>query len=799
MTDLPPIFQDWFAAQGWTPHGFQLDLLNAQGPQLLIAPTGGGKTLAGFLPSLVDLHRNPAEGLHTLYISPLKALATDVARNLSRPIAEMGLKIEVDHRTGDTTASRRARQKSKPPHMLLTTPESLALLISDPRGPWMFEHLKRIVIDELHALAESKRGDHLMLCLSRIKSWAPNAVTIGLSATVEAPQRLADFMGGAQILRAPDGPKPDISLLPTSQSPPWSGHGGRYAIKDVLAEVRRSQAVIIFLNTRAQAELFFQALWLANEDHLPIALHHGSLAREQRERVEQAMSAGELRAVVATGSLDLGLDWGNVDLVVQIGNPRQIKRLVQRIGRANHQYNQPSRARLVPTNRFDVIECTAAIDAVMDGELDGEPRGSGPLEVLCQHILLVACEGPFDADTLYDQVSRSGPYADLSRADFDDCLEYAATGGYVLRHYDNWQRLMQRDGKWQLRDPRTARAIRMNSGTIIGREMMKVRTKGRGGRYLGEVEESFAALLSPGDTFLLGGKTLRYDRTQELTVEVTPQADKNPKIAVYGGQTMATSIELSQRVFHMLAAPESWAHLPPPVQQWLELQAEVSALPSPKELLCEAFSYKRREHLVIYGFAGKNAHQTLGLLLTHRMEEAGLAPLGFLAVDHALLLTSLHPARDLDALFDFTHIDPALQDWLANTSLYRRSFRTVATIAGLIMRNHMGNRKTGKQTAFSSDILYDTLRKHEPNHLLLRAAAQDARTSLAELDRLQKMAEDFAQPKLVRLKRVSPLAAPLLMEFGRVKLFGEGSEELARRMAEDLMQQSGLSHIIDGG
>ncbi|MCC2601072.1 ligase-associated DNA damage response DEXH box helicase [Sphingopyxis yananensis] len=798
MTDLPPIFQNWFTAHGWTPHPFQLELLNAKGSQLLIAPTGGGKTLAGFLPSLVDLYQNPTAGLHTLYISPLKALASDVARNLSRPIAEMGLKIAVDQRTGDTKASRRARQKSKPPHMLLTTPESLALLISDPRGPWMFESLQRIVIDELHALAESKRGDQLMLCLSRITSWAPNAIIIGLSATTEAPRQLADFMGGAQIVRAPDGPKPDIALLPTNQPPPWSGQNGRYAVQDVLVAVKEARSVIIFLNTRAQAELFFQALWLVNDDHLPIALHHGSLSREQRERVEQAMSAGELRAVVATASLDLGLDWGNVDLVIQVGNPRQIKRLVQRIGRANHQYNQPSRARLLPTNRFDVIECTAAIEAVMDGELDGEPRANGPLDVLCQHILLIACAGPFDADVVYDQIISTGPYRDLSRTDFNDCLDYAATGGYVLRHYENWQRLVQRNGQWQLRDPRTARAIRMNSGTIIARDMMKVRTHGRSRRYLGEVEESFAAQLTPGDTFLLGGKTLRYDRTQELTLEVTPQADKNPKIAVYGGQTMASSVQLSQRVFHKLAAPESWTGLPNAVQQWLVLQAKVSSLPKAKQLLCEAFRYKKREHLVIYGFAGKNAHQTLGILLTHRMEEAGLAPLGFLAVDHALLLTSLHPATDLSDLFRLQDMDPALENWLANTSLYRRSFRAVAMIAGLIHRNHMGSRKTGKQTAFSSDILYDTLRKHEPHHLLLRAAARDARNSLAEWDRLSKMVDDFPEIKLVRLDRVSPLAAPLLMEFGRVRLFGEGSEELARRMADDLMQQSGISDIFNG-
>ena len=597
-------------------------------------------------------------------------------------------------------------------------------------------------------------------------------------------------MGGAEVLIAPSGPAPDIALLPTTTAPPWAGAGGRYAVNDVLKAISEGRSTIVFHNTRAQAELFFQALWLANDDGLPIGLHHGSLAREQRERVEAAMAAGALRGVVATGSLDLGIDWGAVDLVIQIGAPRQIKRLAQRIGRANHRFDSPSVARLVPTNRYDLIECLAAIEALEAGDLDASPRPQAPLDVLCQHILMTACSAPFDADALYAEVASSGPYRDLSRAAFDDCLAFAATGGYALKAYDRWQRLMQREGLWGLRDPRTARGIRMNLGTIVGTEM--VRVKARRGGQLGEIEESFAASLRPGDTFLIGGQTVRYDRMHELVVEVTPQKAKDPKIPVFSGQTFATSLELSERVRAMLFDPTLWPKLPQPVQDWLALQQQTSGLPREGALLCESFPHMGREHLVIYGFAGRNAHQTLGLMATRQMEAEGLGPLGFLATDQALLITSLDPVRDMESLLEVEVLREHFDEWLAETSLLRRTFRNVATVSLLIQRKQIGGRKTGKQATFSSDIIYDTLRRHEPDHLLLRATRAEAQHGLLDFDRLTEMIERRPKIELHRLERVSPLAAPLLLEMGRVRLAGEGQERNLERLAAELMERSGL-------
>lgn len=788
---LPPEIAEWFATQGWVPHPHQLALLETRGDNLLIAPTGGGKTLAGFLPTLAEL-RHLFTGLHTLYVSPLKALTNDIARNLAAPVRALGLDIRVEDRTGDTRPTQRARQRVDPPHILLTTPESLALMLSYPEAPRIFANLRHVIIDEIHALAESKRGDQLMLGLARLRGLAPELVATGLSATVENPAQLAEFMGGAQVLLADPGPTPDIAMLPTRSAPPWAGAGGHYAAWDVMDAIRGARLTLVFINTRAQAELFFQALWAINDENLAIGLHHGSLAREVRQRTEAAMAAGELRAMVCTGSLDLGIDWGDVDLVIQVGAPKNIKRLVQRIGRANHRYDTPSRARIVPANRFEVIECIAALEAVAERDLDGTPHPAAPLDVLCQHILLTACAGPFDTEALFLETRRAGPYKRLSRADFDACIDLCATGGYALRAYDRWQRLMQRDGLWTLRDPRAARLIRMNVGTIVNPELLQVR-RSRSRARLGEIEESFAASLTPGDTFLIGGQTVRYDRLRDMMIEVTPQPARQPKIAVFSGLKMATSTELSARVIALIGDPSRWSILPPHTQDWLTLQSAISALPTPGTLTCETFLRTGRAYFCLYGFCGRNAHQTLGLLLTRRMEDAGLGPLGFVATDYALLVWSLDPVCDPEPLLSLDNLTEGMESWLASNALMKRTFRSIATIAGLLHRNAPGARKSGRQATFSSDILYDTLLKYDPDHLLLRITRDASRHGLVDFGRIENVLA--ARPRIVHTTppHVTPLAAPLLLEAGKVPIRGLGSERLLEAEAARMMAEAGLT------
>ena len=798
MTGLPAPLSAWFAAKGWSLHPHQHAMLDRaqDAATLLIAPTGGGKTLAGFLPTLAELGPTPPAGLHTIYISPLKALAADIRRNLRTPVEGAGLNIRIEDRTGDTTYTQRRRQRADPPHILLTTPESLALLLSYEDAPRIFGSLQRVILDEVHALAESKRGDQLMLLVARLQTLAPGLRRVGLSATVEDPPALARFLAptGCAILQADPGPDPDIAMLDIDAPPPWSGGGGRYAIPAILTEVARHRTTLIFHNTRAQAELFFHDLWLQNTDDLPIGIHHGSLAREQRERVEAAMVAGALRAIVCTGSLDLGIDWGDVDLVIQVGAPKNVKRLVQRIGRANHRYNAPSKARLVPANRFEVVECHAALDAVRAHTLDGEPRGPGPRDVLCQHILLTAAAGPFDADALYAEVITAGPYAALTRAEFDACLDFTATGGYALRAYDRWQRLMQRDGKWYLRDPRSAVPIRQNLGTIIDTETLKVRLRNRmGGTPLGEVEEDFAATLTPGDTFLIGGQVVRFEGLKELTVEVSRSPGRDPKVAVFNGTKFATSTLLTRRILDIFQQ-RNWPDLPTHTAEWLALQRTVSRLPQPDRLLVESFPHDGREHLAVYGFAGRNANATLGLLVTKRMEEQGLAPLGFTCTDYATLIWGLEPVLDPAPLFDVHALREGLDTWLAGNAVMKRTFRTSAIIAGLIERNNQGRRKSGRQATFSSDILYDTLRKYDPDHLLLQITRQEAERGLVDFSRIEDMLARIAgRIDALRLPRVTPLAAPLFLEPGRIPVQGAGRERLMQDAALRLMQEAGLA------
>ena len=803
MSPLPDVITTWFSSRGWTIHPHQQDMLaRADDPAtLLIAPTGGGKTMAGFLPTLAELAAGSHDGLHTLYVSPLKALAADIKRNLRTPVDEMGLPIRIDDRTGDTPSSRRRSQRADPPHILLTTPESLALLTSYEDAPRMFAGLKRVVIDEIHALAENKRGDQLMLALSRLQALCPDLRRVGLSATVDDPAAIAHYLARhpdpCDIVLADPGPAPDIRMLQTDAAPPWAGGGAAHAIPAVLEQIKAHQTTLIFHNTRSQAEIFFRNLWLANDDGLPIGIHHGSLDRAQRERVEAAMVRNELRAVVCTGSLDLGIDWGNVDLVIQIGAPKNVKRLVQRIGRANHRYNAPSKALLVPANRFEVVECQAALQAVEAGTLDGTPRTHGPRDVLCQHILIRACAGPFCAETLFAEITSVGAYSALSREEFDDCLAFCATGGYALQAYDQWQRLLQRpDGQWQLRDPRAARRIRMNIGTIQDADLLKVRLKrSRGGKPLGEIEESFAATLSAGDTFLIGGQIVRYEGLREMTVEVSRNASKTPKVAVFSGTKFATSTQLSDRILTILKQ-DSWPDLTPHTAQWLELQRSVSQMPRRGELLLESFPFKGREYLCVYGFAGRNAMQTLGLLLTKRMEELGLDPLGFVATDYATLIWGLEEITDAEPLFDAQALRDGLDGWLAGNAVMKRSFRAVATIAGLIERNTPGQRKSGRQATFSSDILYDTLRKYDPDHLLMQITRQEALSGLVDFGRIEEMlARTRGRTRLLRLDRISPLAAPLLLEVGKVPVKGAAQEKLLERETEEMMRRAGLTDL----
>ncbi len=800
-TLLPVSFRDWFDLRGWQPHAHQLALLQAANSgrsALLVAPTGGGKTLAGFLPSLTDLAGPAQPGLHSLYISPLKALAQDIHRNLQQPIAEMKLAVTAETRTGDTPGEKRKRQRARPPHLLLTTPESLALLLSYADAGELFAGLTRVIIDEAHALAGTKRGDLLALGLARLQQLAPQMTRIGLSATVADPKGLAGWLSptgdydpeSVSLIFGRSGARAEVEILETAEGLPWSGHMARHALEAVYRRIQETRTALLFVNTRAQAEIVFRDLWQMNDQNLPIALHHGSLDVQQRRKVESAMAAGKLRAVVATSSLDLGIDWAAVDLVVQIGAPKGVARLVQRIGRANHRLDQPSRALLVPANRFEVLECRAAVEAVEARELDGGSLRSGGLDVLAQHMMGTAAGAPFLPDALFREVTQAQPYRNLTRTAFEETLAFVQTGGYALERYERFRRLsMGKDGRYRVANPRLIQRYRMNVGTIVEEPLLKVRLKN--GRKLGEVEEYFIQALMPGDTFLFAGELLTFLGLKETDALVAKGGKGDPKVPAYAGGRLPLTAELSMRVRAMLESPGRWENLPPEVRQWLGLQRYRSLLPPAQGLLVESFPRAGKEYLVAYCFEGRNAHQTLGMLLTRRLERAGCRPLGFVASDYAIATWSLRQPPDIDTLFAEEMLGDDLEEWMAESSLLRRTFRNVAIVSGLIQQRQPGQEKSGRQMTVSSDLIYDVLRKYQPDHLLLRATRDEAAGGLTDIRRLADMLSRVAgRIRHRRLSRVSPLAVPVLLDIGKVQVAGGAMDSLLDEAADSLIAEA---------
>ncbi|GEP10418.1 ligase-associated DNA damage response DEXH box helicase [Methylobacterium gnaphalii] len=857
---LPQRFSDWFASRRWQPRTHQLALLeNARAGRstLLVAPTGAGKTLAGFLPSLVALSETRRKwteyGLHTLYVSPLKALAVDIARNLDAPIEEMGLPIRVETRTGDTPSHKRTRQIARPPDILLTTPEQLSLLLAHREAAELLGGLRHVVLDELHALVTSKRGDLLSLALARLRRLSPEATAIGLSATVREPDELRRYLVGqrpnpvvasehdaiqsrasgvagvapqcsadaredgrghpmADLVVVEGGAKADLRMLDIDRTLPLAGHTAWHSMPAIYELIREHRTVLVFVNTRLQAEYTFQELWRLNDDVLPIAIHHGSLDAAQRRRVEAAMAAGQLRAIVCTATLDLGIDWGDVDLVVNIGAPKGASRIMQRIGRANHRMDEPSKAYLVPGNRFEMLECRAALDAVEDAAQDTPDARIGALDVLAQHVLGMACADAFDANELYDEIVSAAPYQYLTWEMFEAVVDYVATGGYALRAYERFAKILRGpDGLWRVRDARVAQQYRMNVGTIVEAARVKVRLtrhlRGKpgtvvpkSGRVLGEIEEEFGETLTVGDTFLFAGEVLRFEGMSEDDCLVTrAKGAEDPAIPSYAGSKFPLSTFLAARVRAIIADPFEWDRLPPQLANYLVQQRRHSVLPGERDLLVETFPRGNRFYLTAFPFEGRLAHQTLGMLLTRRLERAGLRPHGFAANDYGIAIWT---GRDVgermaidpgfaEALFAEDMLGDDLEAWLDESAMMKRTFRQCAVIAGLIERRYPGQKKTGRQVTISTDLIYDVLRKHQPDHLLLQAARQDAATGLLDVARLGMMLRRIkGRITHKALERVSPLSVSVMLEIGRERVYGEGADEILAEAEAELLQEA---------
>ncbi|MFC5608849.1 ligase-associated DNA damage response DEXH box helicase [Variovorax soli] len=829
----PSDVQAWFAARGWRPFGFQREVwvAVAKGQSgLLHATTGAGKTYAlwfGALLALSDVaggrrrSRAKAEApdaatvaapLQVLWITPMRALAADTLRALQLPLESLAPHWQAGARSGDTSSAERSAQDKRLPTALVTTPESLSLMLSRADAKEQLRSVRLVVVDEWHELMGNKRGVQVQLALARLKRWRPDLVVWGMSATLgNLDEALRTLLGpGAEggVLVRGETPKELIvdTLLPgRSERFPWGGHLGVTMLPQVVEEIAASSTTLVFTNTRSQAEIWYSALLDARPDWAgEIALHHGSLDRAVREWVELALKKGSLRAVVCTSSLDLGVDFLPVERVLQIGSAKGIARLLQRAGRSGHAPGRPSRITLVPTHSIEIIEGAAARAAIAAGQIEARQTPHQPLDVLVQHLVTVALGGGFTPEALYDEVRSTAAYASLPADTWQWCLDFVARGGPSLVAYPDYKRVVpDAEGVWRVPDARLARRHRMNIGTIVSDASISVQYLS-GGR-IGSVEESFVARLKPGDCFLFGGRLLELVRIHDMTALVRRASGQRPAVPRWGGGRMAFTSTLGDAVVQQLARAGAGVFDSPELQSLrplLELQRQWSALPSHEHLLAESLQTREGWHLFVYPFAGRPVHLGLASLLAWRIaqheprtfsiafNDYGFELLSAVEVDWATLLPrTLHGATDAQAL---------LHEVLASlnaSELARRRFREIARVSGLIFQGYPGEKRSNRQLQASSSLFYEVFRKYDPGNRLLAQAEQELLAQELEIGRLQASLERMNAQQLVmrRIERPTPFSFPLMVELFREKLTNEKLGDRIARMVAQLEKAAGGS------
>ncbi len=738
---------------------------------LINAPTGTGKTLAALIAPIINFESDIETGkFTTIYISPLKSLIYDIKRNLQAPLQNTKLNIIVETRTGDTSSYNKQKQLKVPPNFLITTPESFALLMSYQNVEKFFLNIKYIIIDEIHNLIHTKRGDLLSLNLTRLSTFCPEAVKIALSATIGDTKKTLDYISAKEnkiCIEPKLQQKISLNLIKSTVPIPWSGHLATYAVKDIYAEVKSHQCTIIFVNTRAQSEFIFQSLWKINKYNLKIAVHHGSLDKKLRLKIEKEMYDGQLNCIVATSSLELGLDWGNVDLVIQVGAPKGINRIIQRIGRSNHNIQEASKAILVPTNKFEYLECLAAKEAINLRNLEIIPEKEGSLDVLAQHINGVACSKGFKSHDLFKVIKKSSPYKKLKKNTFNKVLEFVHNGGYVLKNYSAYSRLQKKNNIYSIANKNFIRRYRMNLGTIVEAEVLPVFWRNK---KLGYIEENFINNLQPNDTFLFAGLILKFEKITIKGVQTSVSNKKEPKIPSYVGGTLPLSSFLANNVINLINNNNNY-NFPKQIKDWLLIQNKVSSFPPKNGLLVESFTRAGYNYIVSYTFLGRNANQTIGLLIMKKLEEQNCRPIAFVATDYAIAVWSIKKFNDIKTLFSEKLLNKNLDDWIKNTSMLKKHFKKIAIVSGLIDRKLPGKIKTNKQLSFSTDLIYDVLEKHESNHILIKITKEEVLKELIDISLLKvfinKIKNNIIHNSLVR---ISPFAVPVVMEFYSTKI-----------------------------
>jgi len=813
--------QRWFSARGWKPFAFQKEVWAAvkRGESgLLHASTGSGKTYAVWFaalnlfaqarPATPSTRKPVAAPLSVLWITPMRALAADTARALEAPLPDLDIPWSVGLRTGDTSSSERARQGRRLPSTLITTPESLTLLLTRADANTTFASLKMVVVDEWHELIGNKRGVQLQLALARLKHWNPQLIVWGVSATLgnqaHAQRVLLGDAGTSVQGKVSKELIVDTLLPPAIERFPWAGHMGLRMLPQVLVEVDSSTSCLLFTNTRAQSEVWYQALLEARPDWAGlIALHHGSLSREVRDWVERALKQGQLKAVVCTSSLDLGVDFLPVERVLQIGSAKGVARLMQRAGRSGHAPGRPSRVTLVPTHSLELVEAAAAHDAVEARMIEPRESPRKPLDVLVQHLVSMALGGGFVPDELLTEVRGAWAYQDLTDAEWQWALAFVRHGGHSLTAYPDYRRVEpDEQGIWRVPDARLARRHRMSIGTIVSDASINVKywRKGGGGGSLGSVEEGFIARLKPGDGFLFGGRLLELVRVENMTAYVKRATSKKAAVPRWNGGRMPLSNELADAVVAqfdaaahgLFSSPEMRA-----VRPLLEVQRQWSGLPQRKTLLAEVLKSREGWHLFLYPFAGRHVHLGLASLLAWRLSRD--QPLTFsIAVNdygfELLSATELNWPAQLSAdLFTQDHL---LADIIASLNageLALRRFREIARIAGLVFSGYPGAPKSNRQLQASSSLFFEVFKQYDAGNLLLTQAQEEVLRQELDVARLEQTLRRINGRTLDLhvIKRPTPMAFPLLVERMRESLSTEKLADRIARMVRDLEQAAG--------
>lgn len=796
----------WFAARGWKPAPFQRETwrryLDGESG-LLHTPTGSGKTLAAFGGPLLealagDAPMAPGEGPRVLWVTPLRALAADTTRALTQTAADMGLAWTVALRTGDASARDKRLARQGKAQALVITPESLALLFSYADASSRFRALRCIVVDEWHELLGNKRGVLLQLCLARLRRLSPGVRTWGLSATLgnldEARAVLLPHAPGSALVAGARPRRMQIStLLPErSRALPWAGHLGLSQLERVFKRLFDVRATLLFTNTRAQAELWHRALesiW--PEAPATLALHHGSLDPKLRAAVEQGLRDGTVRCVVATSSLDLGVDFPAVDQVLQIGSPKGVARLLQRAGRARHRPGESGNVVCVPAQALELIEYAAARQAIARGEIESRPPPVGSLDVLAQHAVTLALGGGFEADELYREVRGTHAYAALDAATWRAVLDFIVQGGRALAKYPDYQRVVRDDdGRYRVRDRRVAFRHRLSIGTITADGAVAVKYL-RGGS-LGSVEEGFLARLRRGDRFQFAGRTLELVRLEGMVAYVRRAKGGDGPVATWQGGRMPLSTQLASEVESLYSHPGPHPEMRA-VEPLLRIQAQASALPDRGRLVAERIGSRRGMHLFLFPFAGRAVHEGIAAMIALRWGRRQANTISYTVNDYGLMLTLAEPAALDDALLrqllSPDNMADDLRDGVNLGEMARRQFREIARVAGLLTPSLPGQAaRSLRQVQASSGLLYDVLRRYDPDHLLLAQAEREVFELQLEAPRLLAALHDCQRRELLlrEPRALTPLSFPLWTESMRGQLSTETWQARVRRAAAQL-------------